>query len=243
MKPLWRALTQTRPDDSLQQAVVAAGGVLDEADLIVRHNRQIEAIRHDWAAAGPLDWVVVTSPYTVEVLASHLAAWLPRRTRLAAVGAATAAALTGIGLPPDLVPTSGPAGGVGLAAVFPPGTGKVLLPGAATTAGTLEPGLAELGWQVVALPVYATTPAPAVHPVIADRWAQGNYDVLVATSGSVAEAAASLLGPNVPVVAFGRSGAATALRCGFPLVAQARSTSPDDVVHAIIRLRRKAAHG
>ncbi|HVT15012.1 MAG TPA: uroporphyrinogen-III synthase [Thermoanaerobaculia bacterium] len=133
-------------------------------------------------AAGEIesyDWLVFTSVNAVEAFMPLVAGALPRRLRVAAVGAATAAALRRHGVEPDLM-TGGPAaigamgamgaigatgagaegdevGAMGLLAALTPlvgGARKVLLPQAADARPFLVDGLVAAGAKPVGVVAY-----------------------------------------------------------------------------------------
>ncbi|MCL1899862.1 MAG: uroporphyrinogen-III synthase [Promicromonosporaceae bacterium] len=270
---LGRLLAQRRPDHALAAAVTAAGGLLDEVDFVIRHNLPAADLQAQWAQltarfaqAGPPQWVVITSPHTVAALlgaAIDLRELLTSGTRLATVGAASTAACLAVGWPVALQPPPPLGGGAALAAVFPAGSGEVLIPGALVSAGTLEPHLAALGWAVSPLPVYATSPAEALGEVTVDRWRAGEYQALLATSPSVVRAAAQLLGvrrgtssaaarppvssagrsaaergsraTETPCVVIGRTTESAARLAGFPVVV-ADSPTPQAIIAAVATL-------
>jgi hydroxymethylbilane synthase len=206
------------------------GGLLDEVDLIHRTGLPVGPVRTALKELGEVDWVAVTSPYTVDTLSElGLLEVLSRGPKRAAVGPSSHRALRKLSLSVDLVPTQG-SSGAALAEVFPQGPGHVLIPGARETAGTLEAGLEAKGWKVTTLPVYATQGATTMDKMVSTRWDEGDYEVFIATSPSTAKAAAYLLGPTVPTVAIGPSSYACAMELGFPKVLQSPSANPDDLV-------------
>jgi uroporphyrinogen-III synthase len=232
----WRALVHTQRDCSLADAVMDRGGLLDEVDFIHRQPLPLSAIVSALGRTPEPQWVVVTSPYTVEALRElDLLEVLSRGAHLAAVGPATAQVLAREGLHVDLVPP-GESSGAALAEVFPEGVGTVLIPGARDSAGTLEPGLEAKGWLVTSCPVYETRQASHLDEMIVTRWEEGEYEVFIATSPSIVRAAAHLLGPSVPVVAIGPSSAAEAQKKGFPHVLQSGSPKPEDLAAACTAL-------
>jgi uroporphyrinogen-III synthase len=156
-------------------------------------------------AIDKFDWVVVTSPNG----ASRLAPALPSTPlRIAAVGAATAAALPRC----DLVPHEQSA--AGLVAAFPSGPGSVLVVQAVDAAPTMVSGLIAKGWTVTALSPYrsrAVTPSPEV--VSAALAA----DAVLFASGSAGRAWAAAFGARTPpvVVAIGEQTAAACAAAGL----------------------------
>jgi uroporphyrinogen-III synthase len=256
----WRVLVPRRFDQRLAEAVEEAGGLAEEVDLIHRHpvaGSDLAPV-HAAAAAGRFDWLAVTSAYTLEALAElgyPIASWLPGGstvalgasavqgdpgaheihpgTRLAAVGPATAARLAAAGLRVDLVPIEA-AGGQALADLWPPGPGQVVIPGADRATDTLPDGLRRRGWEVTQVGVYRTSPATRLPADLTARWRAGAFAAYIATSGSTARAAATLLGPTVPVVAIGQPSALAARRAGFEHVRVAASPAPADILTAVL---------
>lgn len=122
--------------------------------------------------AGGFSWLVVTSGTTVRALKQRstdlgvdLPDRIPLQTRVAAVGEATASALTAEGYRVDLVPrrTGRESAASGLAAalgMLSP-KGRILLPQADLAADTLERSLSEQGWDVLQVIAYRTVAYPA----------------------------------------------------------------------------------
>jgi uroporphyrinogen-III synthase len=168
---------------------------------------------------GPIDvrgyeWVIVTSARGAEELARRR---LGDPERLAAVGAATAAALRSHGLAVDFVPRESTQDG--LVAEFPRPSGRVLFVGAE---GARRLIVSELGADFRA--VYRTRelrpdPPPA-------------GDLAVIASPSAARALAAL-GWERPVVAIGPQTAAAAREAGLAVVAEAHRPTVDALVEAV----------
>lgn len=125
---------------------------------------------------SPAGWLAVTSVNTVRALQSvagdpalgeRLGPARRAGLRVAAVGEATAAALSAAGLVPDLVPGTAHSA-AGLLADWPaesaPGT--VLLPLSARARPLLERGLAAKGYRVLTATAYETVPWPARAPLV-----------------------------------------------------------------------------
>jgi hydroxymethylbilane synthase len=170
------------------------------------------ALAEDW------DWLVVSSAKAVPALVEALAG-RPLNGQLAAVGPATAAALTEAGLTPTLV--AQPANGAALVAAFPAGPGRILIPGAADH--SLEPtaGLVAKGWDVYNVAIYRTISLPLPESVVS-RWQDGTIDAFIVTAGSVARSAVASAGlPGPKVVALGPSSARVASELGFEVAATA----------------------
>ncbi len=173
------------------------------------------------AALGEADWSVVTSARTVETL-TELGLRLPGR--VAAVGSATAAALRRAGYQVDFVPAQ--ASGAGIVRDFPPGRGRVLVPGSALSKPDLPDGLRGLGYEVEVLPVYTMEPVDALPQGLVESWQSGAFGVVVVTSGSVARVVDRLLGWSVGtrVLAIGQPTAAVLSELG---VASSVAAAPD----------------
>lgn len=175
------------------------------------------------------DWLVVTSTNGAQRVG---AAARSHRTRLAAVGTATAAVLAELaGRPVDLVPKVQHTGG--LLAEFPPGAATVLLAQGNLASDELADGLRDRGCDVTAVEAYSTRHRP---PSIAELERLGVADVVVVSSGSAIDAwiAAEPSAIRVAVVAIGPKTAAAATGRGVPIAAVAASPSDDDVVDAIV---------
>lgn len=235
-----RILLPRREASELARAFAEAGARVDEVTLLRRvavASADVDAFVAR-ARAGRFDWLAITSAHTVEALASlghPLSELAARSPRVAAVGAATASAVRAAGVRVDLVPSTG-SGGAALVACWPDGTGEVGIPGAVDSAPALPIGLRGRGWTVTTAGVYRTEPVAAVPADVTLRWGQGGYDALVVTSGSVARAAAALLGTSIPVVALGEPSATAAREAGFASVVVSASASALDVVSALVTL-------
>ncbi len=125
-----------------------------------------------------LDWVVATSPNGAQRVSPLLVPSVGT-PRVAAVGAATAAALPRC----DLVASIQSA--AGLLEVFPAGSGTVAVIQAVDAAATLVEGLIDKGWDVVAISPYRTV---AALPTPDQRRAALAADALLLASGSAARA-------------------------------------------------------
>ncbi|HET7414547.1 MAG TPA: uroporphyrinogen-III synthase [Arthrobacter sp.] len=134
-------------------------------------------------ASGAFDWLVVTSITTVRALAQRcvalglsMAALVPERTQVAAVGETTRKALAAEGLGVDLMPGV-ERSGQGLLQAWPV-TGEavsVLLPQADIADPALGDGLRQRGADVVGLTAYHTVDYPA------DSWRRLDQSLLMAS--------------------------------------------------------------
>lgn len=222
-----------RPDGDLADAIRAAGAEVVAEPLTRRVRLPIQNLR-------PADWVVVTSPVTVEVLADA-GLELPDGARIAAVGRGTAAALAASGRTVDLVPT-GRAGAAALLEVFPPGDETVLIPGSALSSPELAEGLRALGHPVQSVALYTTEPVDQAPPGLVEDYRSGAFDVVALTSGSIARAVDALLGwpDGVRVVAFGEPTRAALQELGVEIDATATTQDGRGLVQAIAASERSS---
>ena len=161
---------------------------------------------------------------------------VPADTRVAAVGAATTAALRAAGLPVDLRPAHGGTAAV-LVDLWPHASGgeRVLLPSSEIGLTTLADGLAAKGYRVDRIAAYAPRPVAAPVATTADLRG-GAYDAVLLTSPSLARAIAEL-GPaaTVRMVAIGATTAAGAVAVGLRVDAVADDPSPAGLLAALRR--------
>lgn len=174
-------------------------------------------------------WVIFTSVNGVAMVGRRLEerglAWTRfRDTRVAAIGPATAAALTERGLTPEIVPDEYRAEGLAerLRAVIRGGD-RVLLPRAAKTRDLLVTELRGLGAEVTEVAVYTTQAAARDAEALRAAFEAGEVDVVTFTSSSTArnfarlftdEERGRLLG-RVTVASIGPITAATAAEYGL----------------------------
>ena len=189
----------------------ADGGPLDEA---------LHRLAAGNAGAPAYDWIAFTSAIAVTAFFERLLSLPTQYTaslapapqassgpqydvrclagvRLAAVGPATARALAGYGLAPDLVPDQGT--GTRLAAAMPDVSGKrVLLPRSDQALPDLPAGLAARGAQVAEVVAYSVTaagkPAADAGPLALETIRAGGIDVALFCSPSALRGMATMLG-------------------------------------------------
>lgn len=225
-----RRVLLPRREGDLAEALRGAGADVDCVPLTRTVPVTFPRLPHD------AHWVVFTSPTAVRVLLEQgfdLSAL--GRSGVAAVGQATRRALEDAGVRVSLAP-EGSASAERLAAAFPSGTGRVLLPGSALARPALAVGLRAKGWTVMAVPTYSTEPLDAAPADLAAAWARGDYDAAVLTSGSVAGALHGLLGRpprGTRLVAFGRPSADAALALGLLVDAVAPTQDGPGLVRAV----------
>ena len=219
----------------------------------------------DALGAAAFDWLVVSSATTVHVLAAKatergltLRRMVHPSTRIAAVGAATRRHLEARGLAVALTPGDDQSA-AGLLAVWPAGTGKVLLPQADIASPRLAEGLSAAGNSVTAVTAYCTVNYPAAAerrlaiPVedgradgqppsyalltpetAAAELAAGRVDAVIAASPSAARRLHELTPLHgCRFIAIGRSTADQAAALGMPVAAVAAEPSPEGLVAAV----------
>ena len=222
------------------------------------------------AAVGKLAefaWVVVASVNAVAALGRaarrlgvaladvSVAAPGMARTRWAAVGPASSAALARLGVAVELEPATRSAAGLVAAfaeiskvncALFARSRGKnaqsisvpdaprALLPLGDMAAPTLADGLRELGYDVETVVAYRTVQA-VVPDAIKGMWGN-SIDAVVMAAGSAVRQVAAQLGPNerVAVVAIGEATAAVVRECGFHVDAVASAATDEAVAEAMV---------
>ena len=205
----------TRPEgqgDELADRLRALGH-----DVVVCPLIEIEPLGDDALDTSAYDWVVVTSANGARELARRMAG---RPRRLAAIGPATAAALTEHGLTADLVPAI--ATQEGLLAELPRAAGPVLVAAAERARKLL---VDELGADFV--PLYRTI------ELTPDEPPQG--DLVVLASGSAARAFGRL-GIDVPAVSIGPQTTAVAQAAGLRVVAEAATHDAEGLLNAVVSL-------
>lgn len=180
------------------------------------------------------DWVVLTSTNAVAQLCSQLHdARSLGTTKVAAVGPGTAEALRVFGVRADLVPERTVA--EGLVEVFPPGSGRVLLPQAAAARPVVAEGLAAKGWTVDAVTAYS---AVGVAVTEAQRAEARGADAIAFTASSTVTNYLAAAGPgDVPpvVVCIGPVTAEAAVGNGLDVTAVAEPHTLEGLVDALQR--------
>jgi uroporphyrinogen-III synthase len=198
----------TRPEgrnEQLAEALRARGHDVAIEPLIATESLGDEPVELD-----AYDWLVVTSVTAARELARR---GRGRSARVAAIGRATAEALGGADLVPQVSTQEG------LLAELPRPAGRVLFAGA-EGARTLLPD--ELGADVLAL--YRTVElSPAELPAA---------DVVVLASASAARAFGAL-GVDLPAVSIGPETTAAAERSGVRVVREAATHDLDGLIEAL----------
>ena len=191
--------------------------------------------------SGSFDWIVITSATTVDVLMSQQVR-IAERTRVAAVGETTAAALVLAGYRVDYVPESDNSAR-GLVKEWPDaaGAGRVLIPHSDIAEPTIVAGLATLGLDVEYVAAYRTVGVP-VSAQVKDDVASGRVRAVLVTSGSVARQIAEQLAPlpaATVVACIGPRTAFDARGAGLSVHLIAESRSADALVDALVEHAEK----
>ena len=186
--------------------------------------------------SGSFDWIVVTSATTVDVLVSQRVS-MPDKTRVAAVGETTAAALVLAGYRVDYVPEADNSAR-GLVKNWPDaaGAGRVLIPHSDIAEPTIVAGLATLGLDVEYVAAYRTVGVP-VSEQVAEDVANGRVRAILVTSGSVARQIAEQLAPlptETVVACIGPRTAFDARDAGLTVHLIAETRSADSLVEALV---------
>jgi len=198
---------------------------------------------------GAFDWMSVTSATTVDVLSSHRAV-VPERTKIAAVGETTSAALVAAGYRVDFVPSHDNSA-AGLLAEWRDAAGtdeaqKILALRSDIAKPVLTDGLRERGHEVESVIAYRTVGVPIDESVAAEI-AAGQFAAVLITSGSVATQVHEQIGliPDVTLVAcIGPRTAADARAAGLRVDIVARERSAASLLESLVEVaeeRRKAS--
>jgi uroporphyrinogen-III synthase len=192
-------------------------------------------------ADGAFEGVCLTSPNGVDALAGAIAAGgldarvLARAGTVACVGPGTAARLEEVlHVTPDLVPDVSTT--EGLAAAFPAGHGRVLLPRADIATNMLADGLRERGHEPVEVAAYRTTRPARFPEAVMDDLASGRIDLLAFASSSTVRNFVAMVGGATwsgRVVSIGPVTSATARDLGVPVAREADPHTLEGLVAAL----------
>ncbi|WP_345800687.1 uroporphyrinogen-III synthase [Microbacterium sp. AZCO] len=189
-------------------------------------------------AGGAFDWLTLTSATTVDVLYAYRAV-IPAKTRVAAVGETTAAALTAVGYRVDLVPErdNSAAGMAEQLIALEPEPRDVLTLRSEIAKPVLTRMLAEAGHRVRSVVAYRTVGVPVTEK-IAEDVRSGRINAILVTSGSVADQVHEQF-PDVPsstlIAAIGPRTAKDARRAGLSVDVVADRQTVDALIDAVGR--------
>jgi uroporphyrinogen-III synthase len=187
-------------------------------------------------AAGEFDWLTVTSATTVDVLFAHRAV-VPRRTKIAAVGETTAAALQAVGYEVALVPeTDNSAEGMAAQMIaLEPEPRRILSLRSEIAKPVLSTSLTEAGHHVSSIVAYRTVGVPVTDRIRRDV-DSGRINAILITSGSVAQQVREQF-PNIPdetlLAAIGPRTAKDARKAGLPIQVIADKQTVDALIEAV----------
>ncbi len=137
------------------------------------------------AVGDEFAWIVFATPRAVNAFGERMKAHgvqAPLPAKIGAVGPSTVAALEVLGFRADFMPIEFTS--KELAATFPKGEGKVLLPRADIAPPDLEEGLASRGWMPIRVTAYRTVHPAALPDEARLALSHGWVDALAFTSAS-----------------------------------------------------------
>lgn len=178
------------------RALGATSVVAPMTNFVVTDDADALASALEDLAAGKFDWVTFTSGTTVDVVSAYRAE-IPAKTKVAAVGDTTAAALEAAGYRADLVPSDDNTAH-GLLLEWNEATGgviplRILTLRSEASVPVLTKGLIRIGHDVSSVVAYRTVGVD-VDPSVVDDVRTGAFDIVLVTSGSVAEQIAQQFG-------------------------------------------------
>ncbi len=189
-------------------------------------------------AAGRFEWIVLTSPATVAMLADRLGEPSQVRARVAAIGEGTSEAFTRWARRrPDRVARTFTT--EGLARSFPKGRGRVLCARADIAPEGLEDALAAKGWTPARVDAYRTVFPKSLPDQARRALAEGEVDAVTFTSASTVRGFTAALGEvrGAPkVVCIGPVTAKEARAHGYKVHAVAQPHTTDGLVAALERV-------
>jgi uroporphyrinogen III methyltransferase / synthase len=216
----------------------------------------LAALRVALTRTPPYDWIVFTSQNAVQVVCDRLPEWelAPRdvaRAAVAAIGPATAAALTRYGVTPNLVPRTYVAEAV-VAALGERGAlrgQRILVPRARTARDALPDGLRALGALVDVIPVYETVREAGDGRGLAAAILADKIDAVTFTSSSTVEGFVELVGRTAAAsgkyaaAVIGPVTAGRARELGIAVAIEARDYTVPGLVAAILRYYGDGSRG
>lgn len=209
-----------------------------DPDAQTRAGRLLSALEDgaEWlivtSASGPRALSVLCGP---ERVGAAILAATRQGTRFAAVGPASAHALTSLGAGSVAVPEAGHTASALLALLDGETAARAVLPRSSIGDPLLPETLTARGWTVVQEVVYDTAPVPTAPPS-AERLRSGGFDALVLRSPSAVRAVTLWAGsvhPRTAIIAGGPTTALAAARAGLTISVVARSSQPECIADAV----------
>jgi uroporphyrinogen-III synthase len=209
----------------------------------------LELLRRALSHLAEYRWTVFTSQNSVQVVFEHLAAWGVSardfaKTRIAAIGPATADSLTARGVRVELLPDGFVAEALvtALASQGDLRGARILLPRAAAARDALPEGLRAVGAVVDVVPVYRTVAALAGpdSAALAAELLAGRIDVVTFTSSSTVHHFVQAVGAGTArsgrfgAAVIGPVTAATARHYGLPVKIEAAEFTTAGLVDALV---------
>ena len=242
-KPLagWRVLVPRGGPwgDGVAASLRAQGAVPVVAPLINFGPTNDQAALDDALAklaAGEFDWLTVTSATTVDVLFAHRAV-VPKKTKIAAVGETTAAALQAVGYEVSLVPDNdnSAAGMAEQIIALEPDPRRILTLRSEIAKPVLTRSLIKAGHDVSSVVAYRTVGVPVTDRIRRDV-DSGRINAILVTSGSVAGQVREQF-PEIPdetlIAAIGPRTAKDARKAGLPITVVADKQTVDALIEAV----------
>ncbi|MGF6821994.1 uroporphyrinogen-III synthase [Microbacterium sp. ZKA21] len=187
-------------------------------------------------AAGEFDWLTITSATTVDVLFAHRAV-IPKKTKIAAVGETTAAALQAAGYEVTLVPEQDNSA-EGMAAqliALEPTPRRILTLRSEIAKPVLSKSLVKAGHHVSSVVAYRTVGVPVTDRIRRDV-DSGRINAILITSGSVAQQVREQF-PEIPeetlLAAIGPRTAKDARKAGLSIQVVADKQTVDALIEAV----------
>jgi uroporphyrinogen-III synthase len=238
----------THQGEGLLQAFRAAGATAEPLPLLeVIPPADPRPLERAATELGLYDWLILTSTNAVDAFLPLACGALPSRLKVAAVGAATAAALAEYGVLPDW--TGGNDAEELLAALAPHVTRRrrVLLPQAADARPTLAEGLNQAGAEAVTVVAYDKRLPPEAPDRARELFAAAPLGWVTFTSPRIVRHFVELFGkdwerrrPELQAVSIGRVTSAELARHGVAPAAEAARPGDAELVAAVVARRLSA---
>ena len=258
-----RRIVVTRPREQggdLVHALQALGAdVVHVPTIRIEPLADLEPLRRALSHLGEYRWTVFTSQNSVQTVFAQLPAWGISvrdfdKTRIAAIGPATADSLTTRGVRVELLPDGFIAESL-VAVIASQGDlrgARILLPRAETARDSLPEGLRACGAEVDVIPVYRTVAALAgpERATLAAELRAGRIDFVTFTSSSTVHHFVQAVGAETArsgqfgAAVIGPVTAATARQYGLPVKIEAAEFTAAGLVDALVGyFARRAASG